>query len=241
MDRRWARPWFAATALCVAAGIVIQLFVSAAGTGFFGGSPLNRALNVFAFFTIQSNVIVGVACVLLVVNPERSSAVLAVFRLTGVVAITVTFVVFHVALSRLLDLDTWAQTANQLQHTAVPVLAAVGWLAFGPRGAVAGYAKLGQSMAISSHEHVLELGGLAVDPRCQGRGVGRGLVEAAVEDARARGARKLSLRVLGLNTGARRLYESCGFSVEGVLRAEFLLEGRFVDDVLMARHLVPPG
>jgi len=134
MDRRWARPWFAATALCVAAGIVIQLFVSAAGTGFFGGSPLNRALNVFAFFTIQSNVIVGVACLLLVVNPERSSAVFAVFRLTGVVAITVTFVVFHVALSRLLDLDTWAQTANQLQHTVVPVLAVVGWLAFGPRG-----------------------------------------------------------------------------------------------------------
>jgi len=90
-------------------------------------------------------------------------------------------------------------------------------------GDVAGYAKLGQAMAISSDEHVLELGGLAV------------------EDARARGARKLSLRVLSPNAGARRLYEACGFIVEGVLQAEFLLEGRFVDDALMARHLVPPG
>jgi len=108
-------------------------------------------------------------------------------------------------------------------------------------GDVAGYAKLGQAMAISLHEHVLELGGLAVDPRSQGRGVGRGLVEAAVEDARARGARKLSLRVLSPNAGARRLYEACGFIVEGVLQAEFLLEGGFVDDVLMARQLVPPG
>lgn len=53
-------------------------------------------------------------------------------------AITVTFVVFHVALSRLLDLDTRAQTANQLQHTVVPVLAVVGWLAFGPRGLTSG-------------------------------------------------------------------------------------------------------
>ena len=45
-----------------------------------------------------------------------------------------TFVVFHVVLSRLLDLETWAEAANQLLHTVVPVLAIVGWFAFGPRG-----------------------------------------------------------------------------------------------------------
>ena len=137
MDQRWAKPWFAATAACVLAGIVIQLFVSANSPEVFGGSPLNRALNIFAFFTIQSNVIIGVTCLLLAVDPHRRSPVFAVFRLTGVIAITVTFVVFHVALSRLLDLDTWAQTANQLQHTVVPILAVVGWVAFGPRGLAA--------------------------------------------------------------------------------------------------------
>ena len=52
--------------------------------------------------------------------------------------------------------------------------------------------------------------------------------------ARSRGARKLSLRVLGGNVAARRLYEACGFTVEGVLREEFFLGGRYVDDVLMA-------
>ena len=36
------------------------------------------------------------------------------------------------------------------------------------------------------------------------------------------------------NERARRLYESAGFVVEGVLREEFFLEGRYVDDVLMA-------
>ena len=41
----------------VAAGIAIQLGISATSPEFFGGSPLNRALNVFAFFTIQSNII----------------------------------------------------------------------------------------------------------------------------------------------------------------------------------------
>ena len=91
------------------------------------------ALNIFAFFTVLSNVVVGVTTMLLAINPNRSSAVFAVFRLIGLVAITVTFIVFHVVLSRLLDLDTWAEVANQLLHTVVPIMAIVGWCLFGPR------------------------------------------------------------------------------------------------------------
>jgi RimJ/RimL family protein N-acetyltransferase len=45
--------------------------------------------------------------------------------------------------------------------------------------------------------------------------------------------------VLGGNAGARALYTACGFVVEGVLREEFWLGGRYVDDVLMARTLSP--
>lgn len=134
MDARWSRPWFALTAACVLAGIVVQIAVTASNESFFGGSTVNRGLNVFAFFTVQSNVLVGVTCLLLALNPHRSSAVFAVFRLTGLVAITVTFLVFHVVLSGLLDLDTWAQVANQLLHTVVPALAIAGWVMFGPRG-----------------------------------------------------------------------------------------------------------
>lgn len=134
MNERWARPWFAATALCVFVGVLVQLFVTANNHASFGATPLARALNIFVFFTIQSNLIVGVTTLLLVLNPARCSTVFQVFRLTGLVAIAVTFVVFHVALSHLLDLDTWAQVANQLQHTIVPVLAVTGWLMFGPRG-----------------------------------------------------------------------------------------------------------
>lgn len=134
MSERWARPWYAATALCVLAGIVVQLVVSATSPEFFGGSALGRGLNVFAFFTIQSNLIVGVTSLLLAIDPRRTSRWFAVARLTGLVAITVTFLVFHVALSRLLDLDSWAQVANQLQHTVVPALTVIGWFTFGPRG-----------------------------------------------------------------------------------------------------------
>jgi ribosomal protein S18 acetylase RimI-like enzyme len=79
--------------------------------------------------------------------------------------------------------------------------------------------------------------GLAVDPDRRGEGIGRALVEDAVAEARARGARRLTLRVLAPNAPARAVYAAAGFVVEGVLRAEFHLDGRDVDDVLMARDL----
>ena len=104
-------------------------------------------------------------------------------------------------------------------------------------GAVLGYAKLRNTLPTPSHAHVLEINGLAVDPAAAGRGVGSALVEAAVAEAARRGARKVTLRVLGTNAAARRLYARCGFVEEGVLRDEFVLDGRFVDDVFMARFL----
>jgi ribosomal protein S18 acetylase RimI-like enzyme len=104
-------------------------------------------------------------------------------------------------------------------------------------GVVAGYVKLARALPLESNRHVLEVMGIAVDPAQQRRGVGRLLIAAAAREASARGARRLRLRVLGPNTAARAFYESCGFKVEGVLRAEFLLDGRYVDDVLMALDL----
>lgn len=104
-------------------------------------------------------------------------------------------------------------------------------------GRVVGYVAVHQAMAIPAHEHVLTIDGLGVRSQAQGRGVGRALVEAAAGVARERGARRLTLRVLGSNTAARRVYERCGFEVEGVQVEEFYLDGRFVDDVLMARRL----
>jgi ribosomal protein S18 acetylase RimI-like enzyme len=106
-------------------------------------------------------------------------------------------------------------------------------------GSVVGYVKVHQPLPLPSHTHVLEIGGLAVDPERQRVGAGRALVDAAVELARTRGARKLSLRVLGPNAPARALYEARGFRVEGVLVDEFFLAGRYVDDVLMARDISP--
>ena len=70
-------------------------------------------------------------------------------------------------------------------------------------GVVVGYTKLSQSIALPSHDHVLTLNGLAVDPQRQRHGAGRRLVEAAIQEAQGRGAQKLSLRGLGSNASAR--------------------------------------
>ena len=65
-----------------------------------------------------------------------SSTVFRVFRLIGVVAITITGVVYHSVLAQLLDLESWALVADHALHTISPILAVVGWLMFGPRGLI---------------------------------------------------------------------------------------------------------
>jgi ribosomal protein S18 acetylase RimI-like enzyme len=101
-------------------------------------------------------------------------------------------------------------------------------------GAPVGYVQLGAPTPLPANGHVLEVQGLAVLPSRQRRGIGRQLMLAAMGEARARGVDRLRLRVLGSNPGARQLYASLGFEVEGILRAEFVIDGRSVDDVLMA-------
>lgn len=106
------------------------------------------------------------------------------------------------------------------------------------RGRIVGYVRLGFPTELASNAHVRQIRGLAVVEEARGRGVGRALVRAAVDRARECGARRITLRVLGHNTAARKLYESEGFAVEGVQPEEFFVGGSYVDDVLMGRSLV---
>lgn len=116
---------------------------------------------------------------------------------------------------------------------------------YGPRdhlvadldGALAGYVRLGRPTSLACNAHVRQIQGLAVSDAARGAGVGRALLRAVQDEARRQGARRISLRVLGHNTPARKLYESEGFVVEGVLPEEFLLDGAYVDDVFMGRSL----
>jgi ribosomal protein S18 acetylase RimI-like enzyme len=104
-------------------------------------------------------------------------------------------------------------------------------------GSVAGYVAVAPATRLASSAHVLAVFGLAVTPAHQRRGIARELLLGAIKAARARGARRLTLHVLATNHRARRLYETIGFQTEGILRGEFRLRGRYVDDVVMALRL----
>ncbi|MET8579165.1 GNAT family N-acetyltransferase [Streptomyces sp. NPDC005012] len=104
-------------------------------------------------------------------------------------------------------------------------------------GEVVGYVRVARPTPLAANAHVQQIQGLVLAERARGRGVGKALMRAAEDEARRRGARRLTLRVLGHNAPARALYASLGYAVEGVLPEEFLLDGAYVDDVLMGRFL----
>src|SRR5882724_3677248 len=56
---------------------------------------------------------------------------------------------------------------------------------------------------------------ISVDPKCQGRGFGRDLIEASCEQARRLGRDRIGLLVDIENSGAKRLYERLEFRTQG--------------------------
>ncbi|QEV17731.1 GNAT family N-acetyltransferase [Streptomyces alboniger] len=147
------------------------------------------------------------------------------------------------ALARL-DRATWS-TLHAVQPRPEPPYEPFFNDRFGPRdhlvaesdGRLVGYVKLGFPTPLRVNAHVRQIQGFAVAEEARGQGVGRRLMRAAMDEARRRGALRITLRVLGHNTPARKLYETEGFVIEGVLPGEFLLNGEYVDDILMGRPL----
>ena len=81
--------------------------------------------------------------------------------------------------------------------------------------------------------HVADLG-LMVAASHRRRGIGRALLDRAIEWAREVGVRKLELHVFPHNEAALALYESVGFEREGYRRAHYRRGSGFVDAILMA-------
>ena len=129
------RVWFGVTAVVVAIGVVMQCIVTATstgGVGFYKENP-ERVLNVFAYFTIQSNLLLGGTCLLLALGQGREGTLFKTLRLNGVLCIAVTGIVYHLVLAGSDDLSGWAWVANLLIHTVTPLLGVLGWLLCGPR------------------------------------------------------------------------------------------------------------
>jgi ribosomal protein S18 acetylase RimI-like enzyme len=101
------------------------------------------------------------------------------------------------------------------------------------QGIAAFLARPGQKEA---HKGVLV--GMYVRPHARNAGIGRRLAEAVIEHAR-REVEILQLSVVAGNEPARRLYTSLGFVEYGIEKSALKENGRYWDEVLMTKSLVP--
>jgi hypothetical protein len=131
---RLARWCFGLTSALVSFGILLQLEVAATNdNGYFESVPA-RIVNVLSYFTVQSNILVALTTGLLAIRLDRRATWFRALRLSAVIAITITGIVFHLALKDLTELTGKAVTADWILHTASPILGLGGWILFGPRG-----------------------------------------------------------------------------------------------------------
>jgi phosphinothricin acetyltransferase len=103
-------------------------------------------------------------------------------------------------------------------------------------GAVVGWGSLNVFNPRPAYQHVADFS-VYVERAWRGRGVGRRLLERLVELARGIGYHKMVLSTFPTNTAGVRLYERLGFSRVGVYREQGLLDGRWVDTLIMEKLL----
>jgi len=85
---------------------------------------------------VLSNILIAWVGWTLVLGRDTDAAGWRTLRLTSLVAIAVTGVVHWFLLRPLLELEGADYLADKLLHVAVPLVAVIGWVAFGPRGRV---------------------------------------------------------------------------------------------------------
>lgn len=88
--------------------------------------------------------------------------------------------------------------------------------------------------AVAGACEILEL---AVTVPARRRGLGRKLLDAAIDDAVSEGARRCILEVRESNAAARALYASAGFVVDGRRKAYYRTPGGREDALLMSCDL----
>ncbi|MEZ0225946.1 MAG: N-acetyltransferase family protein [Alphaproteobacteria bacterium] len=84
---------------------------------------------------------------------------------------------------------------------------------------------------IHAHTGVL---GIGILPAHRGKGVGRALMTATIEKARAQGLTRIELTVREKNANAVALYKKLGFDTEGLKKNAVRIDGVYENIILMA-------
>jgi hypothetical protein len=108
--------------------------------GYFGnyasglaGAP-ERLIDLFSYFTIWSQIIVGIVATLLFLNPNRDGKLFRIAFLDAVLMITVTGVVYNLLLGPNYPPQGLNQISSPIEHTWTPILMVAAFLLTGPRG-----------------------------------------------------------------------------------------------------------
>ncbi|MBX3401836.1 MAG: GNAT family N-acetyltransferase [Phycisphaeraceae bacterium] len=134
--------------------------------------------------------------------------------------------------------DVAIDPAKVAQRLAEPGVVIVG--AFGG-GALVGVASL-MRQPHPKMAHRAYVYGVYVTPSWRGRGVGEGVMRAAIDAARAwPDVDSIGLSVSAATVHARRLYERLGFAAWGVEPGALRWEGRAYDEVHMCLQFRPPS
>jgi len=110
------------------------------------------------------------------------------------------------------------------------------WVLAEIEGQLAGSLSLARHHDSEKTKHVRSLA-IGIAREYRGMGVGSALMDYAVRWARKRKVKKIVLSVFSTNKRATALYKKFGFAVEGTRKKQFLIHGKYVDEVMMGRFM----
>jgi len=117
-----------------------------------------------------------------------------------------------------------------------PVIVAESGGAPGAAGTLVGWGSLNVFNARPAYRHVADFS-VYVERAWRGKGVGHRLLERLIETAREIGYHKMVLSTFPTNAGGVKLYERLGFSRVGVYHEQGMLDGQWVDTLIMEKLL----
>ena len=104
-------------------------------------------------------------------------------------------------------------------------------------GQVCGYASLNKFNFKSAYTGVADIS-IYIGRSCRGKGVGQILLEKLFQEAKDAGFYKLVLNVISKNTGAQKFYEKMGYQYVGVYKDQGMINGEWVDAIIMEKFLI---
>ncbi len=105
-------------------------------------------------------------------------------------------------------------------------------------GKICGYVSLNKFNFKSAYTGVADLS-IYIEKDNRGQGIGEILLKQVIEEAKKEGFYKLVINVISKNKKALHFYEKIGFSLAGIYKKQGILQGEWVDAIIMEKFLEP--